>query len=193
MKNIFFNPFEKFSHYKLLFIGIIANLIGISLFFQFKLTNIGFLKLDFVSEISIRTVIVQALSITISIALVLFGLGKIINVKTRFIDILNTVLIAKTPFYTLAIFNVNDAVFIAYEKLKAIIFSQNLNTISNLDFPIILIFSFTSIICLIWSIILLYNGFKTATNLKETKHKVFFGIAIIIADIISRIIISNLT
>lgn len=193
MKSYFFNPFEKYSDTKLLLLGIVFNVIGVLLFFQFKVTNIGFLKLDYVPEISISKVFIQALSILTSMAFVLFSFGKLINSKTRCIDILNTVLIAKIPFYLVAFFNINNAVYSANQKLKSMLFSQKLNDATMLELPLVLFFSFFAIIVLIWSIILLYNGFKTATNLKETKHKVFFGMAIIIADILSRILISNLT
>jgi hypothetical protein len=40
---------------------------------------------------------------------------------------------------------------------------------------------------------LLYNGFKTATNAKGNKPKIIFGIAILLADIISRILIASLS
>jgi hypothetical protein len=49
--------------------------------------------------------------------------------------------------------------------------------------------SLLSLIVLVWSIILLYNGFKTATNAKEIKHNLYFAIVLIVSEILSKIIL----
>ena len=60
------------------------------------------------------------------------------------------------------------------------------------DLPVIIIFAIFTIIITIWSIVILYQGFKTATNCKEVRHNVYFGLAIVLADVLSRFLISNL-
>ncbi|EOG6917048.1 hypothetical protein ACLH3W_002277, partial [Flavobacterium psychrophilum] len=70
--------------------------------------------------------------------------------------------------------------------------SKKINTLNTNDIGFILFQSIILIIALIWFISLLYNGFKIATNSKETKHTLLFILAIIIAEITSKIIIYKL-
>jgi hypothetical protein len=192
MKKLLLNPFEKYSDNALTISGIVGNIMGVFAFYFFKVRSIGFLKIDFVEENSLSDSVFQNVVIILSLTIILFGLGKIINSKTRFIDVFNACLIAKIPFYILAFFNINGIIAASYLELKSLYISQKLTEASIVNFPLVLVFSFVSFVILIWAIILLYNGFKTATNIKETKHKVYFAIAIVIADIISRIIINYL-
>ena len=192
MKKYLINPFEIFDDKKILICGIVLNLIGILLCFQFNMKFIGFLKLEFISNISLLQVLLQIVIIIFSLTLLLFITGKIVNPKTRIIDILNSSLLAIIPFYFLTFFNISNFIFDGLAQLKSLIVSQNLENINLYDLPVIVIFSIFTIVILIWSIIILYQGFKTATNCKEVKHNVYFGLAIVLADVLSRFLISNL-
>lgn len=192
MKKYLLNPFEIFNDKKILIVGLIVNILGILLCYQFKMKFIGFLKLNFVSEIGLSSVFLQTSIIVLSLCLLLFILGKIINSKTRFIDILNTCLIGTIPFFILPIFNFNNLIYDDLESLKTIILNQQLEKLQITNLPILLLFSLFTLVAVTWSIVLLYQGFKTATNLKLTKHKIFFAIALLLADLISRVLISNL-
>jgi hypothetical protein len=57
-----------------------------------------------------------------------------------------------------------------------------------LDLVIIVAFAMFSIAFLAWFVALLYNGFKTATNLKLTQHNVAFGFMIITAEALSKLL-----
>jgi hypothetical protein len=192
MKTLLFNPFEKYSDTILLVSGLIGNSIGVFIFYIFKVRCIGFLKIDYVEESNLLHTIFQNIIIISSLTIILFGLGKIVNQKTRFIDVFNACLMAKIPFYTLGFFNINDVISSSFLELKSLYISQKITEASMVNFPLVLVFSLVSFVILIWAIVLLYNGFKTASNVKETKHKVYFAIAIVIADIISRILINQL-
>ena len=192
MKKYLINPFEIFDDKKTLICGVVLNLVGVLLCFQFNMKFIGFLKLDFVSNISLLQALLQIVIIIFSLTLLLFITGKIVNPKTRVIDILNSSLLAIIPFYLLTFFNISNFIFNGLAQLKSLIVSQNLENINIYDLPVIVIFSIFTIIILIWSIIILYQGFKTATNCKELKHNVYFGLAIVLADVLSRFSISNL-
>jgi hypothetical protein len=192
MKKILFNPFEKLSDAVLIGFGIIFNLIGLFLNFYFNVKFLGFLKIDYLDTISPIAVLIQS-SIIISIfSIVIFSIGKIINAKTRFIDVLNTVLIARIPFYLTSFFNTNGLIFQHINRIKLLMQAGKLNEASIFDSPMIVVFYIVTLITLIWGVILLFNGFKTATNAKETKHTIYFIIGIIVAEVISRIIIYHL-
>lgn len=192
MKKYLINPFEIYHDKKIFILGIVLNLIGVLLCFQFNMKFIGFLKLDFVSHITFLQALLQIVMITFSLSILLFIVGKILNPKTRLIDILNSSLLAIIPFYLLTFFNISDFIFDGLAKLKSLILTQKLENVPVYDLPVIIVFSIFTIVILIWSIIILYQGFKTATNSKEVKHKVYFGVAVILADVMSRFLISNL-
>ncbi len=192
MKKLFFNPFEKYSEKNLLITGIIANIIGVFLNFIFNIKTIGFLKFDFLEKISIFKVVSQSLIIISVLTIILFFTGRIINPKTRFIDVLNTVLIAKIPFFIIPFFNINGIMFRETENLKTFISSGKLAEITMAKMPIVMIVSLFSILISVWVIALLYNGFKIATNAKGAKHIIYFIIALIISEILLRFIISTL-
>ena len=65
----------------------------------------------------------------------------------------------------------------------------DLSSIATTDLIILLAAAALSIVALVWSVALLYNGFRVATNLKKTIHKAALALGILIADIISIYII----
>ncbi|WP_310554531.1 YIP1 family protein [Flavobacterium sp.] len=192
MKQLFFNPFEKYNSVHLLAIGVFANILGTFLFFLFNVNAIGFMKIQFDGTISLIKTSYQSVVILLCLSVVLFIIGKIINSKTRFIDILNTSLFAKIPLYLVSFSNINDYMYNSSESLKTMIVAREFKNITVTDFPILPLFAIASLALLIWAIVLLYNGFKTATNFKKTNHKIYFAIAVFMADYLSRILISQL-
>ena len=60
------------------------------------------------------------------------------------------------------------------------------------DLTIVLIFGLVSILLIVYSIALLANGFKTATNVKKWHHWLLFTLALIIGEIISKRIITHI-
>jgi hypothetical protein len=192
MKKLLFNLFEKYSEKKLLISGIAINLIGLLLCFYFNVNFLGFLKTDYVQTITWFQVIKHFLIIISTVSIVVFIIGKVINFKTRFIDVLNSVLIAKIPFYLLAPFNYNGLVFEHLNKIKILMQSGKLNDASVFGNPAMIVFSLVSLLVLVWTVSLLYKGFKIATNAKNTKQTIVFFVGIIAADAISRILIYHL-
>jgi glucan phosphoethanolaminetransferase (alkaline phosphatase superfamily) len=192
MKNLLLNPFEKYSEQKLLPTGILALLIGASVTYMLKCKFIGVLKVTFIDDASIEQSIFDSIIIAGCLTLLLFLAAKYIYTKTRLIDIIVTVLIGYIPFYLLTLFNIKDTIQITTENLMKHATPELANQLPMDDLIIIIIFGFISIFIIIWFIILLYNGFKTATNAKGNKPKIIFGIAILLADIISRILIASL-
>jgi hypothetical protein len=192
MKKILFNPFEKYADAVLLIFGIVTNCIGLLLSFHFNVKFLGFLKVDYSNSITPITVLSQSLIIISVYAILLFFIGKIINTKTRFIDVFITVLVARIPFYFTTFFNFNGLFFQHINKIKILMQSGKLSAGLIFDSTQIILFYIVSLLVLIWSITLLFKGFKTATNAKENKHTFYFIIGIVIAELITRTIIYNL-
>ena len=187
-----FNPFSKFSEKNLLGIGLISSMLLI-LACYFTNTKMDSLlhfspakNLDWLS-ISLFVII----SLVYAIVL-LFVLGKFLNKKTRFIDIVNTVLVSQVPVVFLLlstklidIDNIYKQIATTAEKNT----SLNLNIFDLLYFTI---FGFATLLLLIYSSVLLFNGFKIATNIKKWQHIVLFAFVLLIGILICQLTLPQL-
>lgn len=190
MKTVFFNPFEKYAENKLLIFGLLITLIGSYLGYLFQGRFDGVIDLHFVPSTTLSEPFIDNIINIVSLFLVLFILGKYINNKTRVIDILTPILIARFPLYLLTFSNYQNFISDASQRLIASIDLQNMPSDLNLDtsdMVITLLFAVLSILFLIWFIILLFNGFKVATNSRGIKNNLLFAGAIILAEILSKI------
>lgn len=194
MKKLLLNPFEKFSVTKLLLFGIAITLIGSYLGFVFNGRFIGIFSFKTNDEVRIiQSIIDNAIDLS-SITFFLFLFGKIINKKTRFIDILIPSLIARLPIYLLAFTNTNN--FIA-DLSKSLLGNLDLKNpvafhIEPQILIVLLLFAAISIGLLVWSVSLLFKGFKIATNCKTPNHTLLFAIGIILAEILSQSLIYSI-
>ncbi|EKT4500476.1 YIP1 family protein [Flavobacterium psychrophilum] len=192
MKILFLNPFKKYSDTILLLFGITFTVLGSLLAYNFNAKFDGLIDLHFDSQVNFfESATYQFLAILILTAS-LYWVGKYINKKTRLVDVLITVLISRIPLYFCTLFNINNKSYSIGNKILELAVSKKINTLNTNDIGFILFQSIILIIALIWFISLLYNGFKIATNSKETKHTLLFILAIIIAEITSKIIIYKL-
>lgn len=191
MKTVFFNPFEKYTENKLLIFGLLITLAGSYLGYVFQGRFDGVIDLHFVPSTTLLEPLTDNLINILSLTLFLFVLGKYINSKTRIIDILTTVMIARLPFYLLTFSNYQNFISDVSERLLASIDIQKRPTDLNLetsDMIITIVFAGISILFLVWFVILLFNGFKTATNSRGIKNNILFAGAIILAEILSKIL-----
>ncbi|MBC7642357.1 MAG: hypothetical protein H7174_08475 [Flavobacterium sp.] len=190
MIKILFNPFAKFSDKFLIIFGIISTLLGLSLSWFFNAQFDGVLDLHFNGSINIYESLVLILIDIIILVVLLFALAKFINNKSRIMDVIIAILIARTPIYLLALMNINNKMFEIGAIINAKILKGEMNNVPFSLQTILIITSLISLLAIIWFSVLLFNGFKIATNLKERKHIVFFVITLLLAEIISKIVIS---
>jgi hypothetical protein len=186
MKTLLFNPFKRYSELQLLAFGLITALAGVVCA---SLTNThfdGVLDTHFGKDVSLETAAFQSLINSVSIVLVFYPLGKWINSKTRLIDIFNISLIIKIPAYFLLPLNINGW---AYSKVEPLISDPFALQFTPDMILFLAISSILGLLVLVWLIVLLYNGFKIATNLKGSKHIIMFIIAIIVSEIVSKLLL----
>ena len=182
---IIFNPFEKFSEITLLIFGIIITLIGSWISYHFGVIFDGIFDAH-ISEITFGQSLLTNIFNIISVVIVLFILGKIINPKTRFVDIINIAMISRIPIYILGIFTNNEKMNSITDKLINGINNPKTIPISSEELALLLIFSVVGLMAIAYMIVLLVFGFRTATNVKKPQHWVFFAFALIVAEIISK-------
>jgi hypothetical protein len=185
MIKILLNPFEKFSEKQLFVFGILFLLIGSFLGYQFNALFDSILHLSFPDNISFINHLLQNIILTLILSLFLYAFGIYFNSKTRYIDILNVSLIARIPFYLTTLANINDASSTISNKLLESLNDLKSTSISTQDYSFLIATSILSLVCIIWLAVLLWNGFKTATNAKTTKQIVLFILVILVANFIS--------
>lgn len=186
---LLFNPFGIYSEKQLLISGILITLAGSFVGSLFNVTFDGLLDVhqyetDFLTSLKENSINVACIFI------VLFVLGKLINRKTRVIDILNTAMVSRFPQYISAVITALPVL----KKVEDEIIShqgdlQHLN-FQPMDLMLLFVISMILLAITAYYITLLVNGFRTAVNAKKWQHFVGFAIALIIAEIISKLLIS---
>lgn len=170
-----FNPFVKFSEQQLIIFGMVFFILnGLVLYF-------GNMKMDSIFHFSpvenanlAITFFYCAFSIIFAVV-VLFILGKIFNSKTRLIDILNAVLISQALNFVVII----TSQLIDLSKLASK--SPQNSPLEISDLFMVLLFAGLTLPFIIYSIALLYNGFRTATNIKSWQKISIFAIVLFIS------------
>ncbi|MBL0014691.1 MAG: hypothetical protein IPP30_13625 [Flavobacterium sp.] len=184
------NPFTIFSEKHLLIFGVICAIAGSLLASLIGVSYDGLLDVHLRSEMTFQDSLKENSIIIILITLILFVFGKMINAKTRFIDILNSAVIFRIPFYLSALLTSIPIVKNVTEEVM-----KNINSLDKIDLQPsdligIVLMSILLLALLIYAIALLFQGFKTATNAKKTIHYVIFGIIILIVEITSKLVLS---
>ncbi|MGB1294235.1 MAG: YIP1 family protein [Flavobacteriales bacterium] len=190
MKNILMNPFETQTEQKLLSVGISAALVASVLAYFLNARFDGLFDMHFTTQIEMfHPLIDNGINILLS-ALVLFGIGKYINKKTRFVDVLAVAAVARIPYYPLMFVNVKGFMKAATDVIMANANPENIGNIPPTSLAIILCFALVAIAAIIWYIMLLYRGFKVATNAKGNSALGLFIVAVLIIEFITKLSIN---
>ena len=195
MKKYLLNPFEKYSEKSLLLIGLLGACLGILFSFLFDVRFDGAIDMHLVNQLSLNQATIDLCINTLVISILLFVAGKIYNSKTRFIDILATTLVSRIPLYFVPLLNISNTIGQATEQLLTLIkdpLNMDFSSISSSDLTIITIFAIVGIAATIWSIALLYNGYKVASNAKKSRAIVHFVVALVLSEIITKVIFYQL-
>lgn len=114
-----------------------------------------------------------------SVVLVMWLAGVMIAKQVRFIDILGTMTLAKAPFLLLAV----AGLFTTAPDLTQI--TQNPMAVFNsVSFIVLLVLSLP---VMVWSIALMYNGFKVSCGVQGSKLTLAFILALFTAEIVSKL------
>lgn len=181
-----FNPFEKYDEKTLLIVGIAFLILLIPICYWTNAYFTSIYRITHLEKSNLYGIIVPTLISFVSTIIVLYILGIILYRKTRIIDIINTVLISQIPIILL----------LSTEKIRYIktvgdrvrTYQENpTSAFPFLDFIIMMLVIFISIGSLIYSFVLFYNGFKTATNIKKWQHITLFCVVTFFTVVICQI------
>jgi len=192
MKKLLFKPFEKYSEQQLLIIGILSLIIGTYLASILNTRFDGAIDMHLVQSTTLIRVIKDVLISVSCLLLCLFVVGKIINSKTRFVDIFSATIVARIPFYLFLLFNINNFFSNYTQQLLEFQKSGNPADIDPTALAVVSVVGFLAIGFIVWFFALLWNGFKIATNAKGSKSVLLFIVGILIAEVISKVLLSYL-
>ena len=192
IKNIL-NPFEKYTESKLLVFGWVFLIIGSYIGYLFNAYFDSILHISFIKNSMFITTLIQNIINMVLLSSALYVLGKYINPKTRFVDVINVSLIARIPFYFSSLANINDSTYNLTEKLMGNKFSAENIEFSSSDYLMLLFSTTLGLLLIVCFAILLWNGFKTATNAKKSKEIILFIVSLLVANFISSYLIQLLT
>lgn len=112
-------------------------------------------------------------------------IGAFILTKNfRIVDILGTMTLARTPFFVVGC----SFLFVKQPEYGEIIKNPTI----ILTYPMFLVFALLSIPVLVWVIALMFNAFKVSTGTNGGKMIAVFVFALLIAEIISKLLIMML-
>ena len=186
---LFFNPFEKFSEAGLAVTGLSVLLFSILLFWVTGQTNDGIYHVSYQSGIPLAQAVIEALIYTFLPSFLLIVIGKAVNPKTRLIDILTATIVHRIPM-TIGML-IMQLPFLK-SVTDAIIKAIQTNTLQRLSMTTLWISTIVSLVMLalfIYSIILLINGFKTASHAKKPWHFILFALSVVSSEAVYRLLI----
>lgn len=192
MKPILFKPFERYSERQLLIISIPFILIGTVFGYFMNIQYNGVLDVYFIQNKSLVEAFIYLLINVFSLTLFLYLLAKYINIKARLIDIITVSFISRIPLYLFPLLNIGYFSSTTAQKVGGSGAFSDLMSLPILQLIILLSIAVISIILVIWSVVLLYNGFKVACNAKGEKAIAFFIGAIILSELLSKTLIYTL-
>ena len=189
LKNYITKPFETIQEKTLLWIGISTILIS-SLFAYLTHARFdGVIDMHVGSKVLWHQPLIDNIVNTLCLTLFLYLLSLLQPTKTRIIDLLNVSLIARIPIYFTLITNIGGVNQETSEYIIANI--DNPAAISNLPMINLIVLGVGALLffgALIFIGILIYKGYKTATNTKKNSHLILLIPAVLIAEIVSKLI-----
>ena len=182
---ILLNPFTKFSEKTLFFFGLITLFTGSYTAFLCGVTFDSMIEVHLNSEMTFLNSLKENSFYLVLITVLLFAFGKIINKRTRIIDIVNTAFLFRISFYFMAMLTAFPILKSVENEIKKNINSLDKLVIKPLDMILLLLITCVILLLLVYAFILLFQGFKTATNAKKPIHFIFLGLLLLFAEIIS--------
>ncbi|CAH0337437.1 hypothetical protein FVB9288_03197 [Flavobacterium sp. CECT 9288] len=182
-----FNPFSRYSEKQLFVVGFVFLIVNCFVCFFTKTQMDSIFHFSENKNLTIEFAFIFVGISILSAILFLFLFALILNKKTRFIDIVNTVLISQ-------MLNCIVLLCIKFSGMDAL--AKNLKTNSGIGGTVDLIqFTFSVLIVLgisMYGFVLIYNGFKTATNFKKWYHIILFVVLLFIFILFHQVYIQNL-
>lgn len=193
--NSLLNPFHQIAGIKALGYGLLVLIVSAILALLFQTRFDGVLDIHFsASDVSLKMAITDQVVNTLTSCFIFYFIAFIAGArKTRFIDIAGTFTLARFPFMLAPLLNSTGYFSGISAQVEIAMKEGNLmDEIYSLVMPLIYALPFL-LTCVIWMIALMFNAFRVSTNLKGNSLTAWFILGLVIAEILSKIILSYLT
>ncbi len=185
MKNnwsLIWNPFSRIAGWQAFLLGLFITILsGVIAKFGNLLFD-GVIDMHFYDRDITFSHVFYVLAIDLVSLFVIMILGAFILTRNfRIIDIIGTMTLARTPF----LFSSIIALFVNQPNTEELLKRPMI----MFSYPMFLVFGLITIPVMVWFIALMYNAFKVSTGTKGGKLIVIFVSALIIAEIISKVLI----
>ena len=179
--SLIINPYTRLAGWQAFALGmffiVLTGIVGTYANVYFD----GAIDIHFTEKANFKTsfnlLVIDILSVFVALSIA----GIFISKNFRLIDILGTITLAKAPFLLFAI-----ASLLTKSPSSEQIIKNPLLIFSSASYVIVMLLSIPIII---WYIILLYNAFKISTGAKGNQVVIAFIIALLITEIISKLLI----
>ncbi|MBK1442391.1 hypothetical protein JHJ32_20500 [Parapedobacter sp. ISTM3] len=181
------NPFAYYAEKRLVVVGLAATAIGSVLGWLFNARFDGVLDLHFVQQLRVWQPLLDNGINILSLTLPLYLFGLSINGKTRLIDVVAAVLVARIPFYVLPLANIGGYMYGAANQL--VTGTMEGTPVGMGTIAANIAFFAAAVSAMAVFVFWLFQGFKTATNSKKAAHKWIFGACIVLSEVISKMML----
>lgn len=175
-----FNPFERLGTWPALALSLGGATVGLGLS-RLGARFDGALDVHVVAPPpALVTALVEQLVAWPLVALVLWLAGRALTRKGRFVDLLGVVGVARLPLLGVAAFTtalLDPTLVIGPDGLPAVT-------------PALIVVALTTIPLVVWTIVLAWTGFRTATAARGVSGGVGFTVALLVAELLSKLALS---
>lgn len=186
-----FNPFSKFSEKQLLLVGLLFFTLTGFISFYTKTQMDSVFHFSDNENLTVNSAFLYLGISCISAIIFLFLLAIVFNKKTRFIDIINTVLISQAPNFIILLFIKFSGMNEMTKRISASAKVQNFD-LNTFDLIKLLFTSLFVLAIAMYGMVLIFNGFKTATNFKKWQHITIFIISLLFFILIHQVYIQSI-
>ena len=186
IKQILFQPFERFSEWKLFIFGLVGVTLATLLTYYHHVLFLGSLKLVNNHPKEWYICLVNVSMTILANTAVLYFYALCCNIKTRLIDVINVVLIAHWAVYALGILMVIPFVKNALTEVSLMVLGNELETNGlPVDLSLILVgVGLFSLLFLFYFFYLTVVGMRIATNSKKKLNSVIVVILVLLLNTI---------
>lgn len=193
--SLLINPFTRLGGWKAFFIGLAILLITTAVGYFYEVAPIGLLYIGLVEDPQLSTILICQLLVLAVFMAVTYIVALVSTKNVRFQDILGVTTLSQSPILLLVLgtLPIKGIVEAAINFMKDGD-STALNQLQSVgSYVFILCVAIALVAILIWYILILYNGFRTLTDLKGGKSIFIFIVVLILCDVLSSYLICLLT
>lgn len=181
-----FNPFEKYSETALLVAGLIAFAgMNAACLLVGNMMD-GVLHWEDAKDFSVQKILVTNGGILLSTIVLFFIFGKIINRNTRLVDVANAFLLSLIPSTLVLLWGKIPAFDHSQKNIAATVGDEAKLLAHSSDLALGIFSALVALPLIVYIVILMYNGFKIATNMKKTWQIIVFFLLLFIFNSITQ-------